>query len=238
MEWTTVTRYDDGDSYGIRRHGGSMPGRRQKSRVRQYDVCLSFAGEDRGYVAKVAAHLQSRGMRTFYDEYERVSLWGKDLYEHLDDVYRNAARYCVLFISRFYAKRLWTSHERKSAQARAFNENREYILPARFDTTPLPGLLPTVGYIDLKNLRPKELSDLIVDKVGFPRREYYVPPIPDRLFARLNLEERGPEAMPSSRPRNLWKRSSACPEVEWRPQWYFMEIVRQRRTKEGASHTE
>jgi hypothetical protein len=127
-------------------------------------------------------------MRTFYDEYERVSLWGKDLYEHLDDVYRNAARYCVLFISKYYARRLWTSHERKSAQARAFNENREYILPARFDATPLPGLLPTVGYVDVKNLSPKKLSDLIVDKVGFPRREYYVPPIPDRLFVLLNLK--------------------------------------------------
>jgi len=91
-------------------------------------------------------------MRTFYDEHERASLWGKDLYEHLDDIYRNAARYCVLFISKHYAKRLWTSHERKSTQARAFTENREYILPARFDATPLPGLLPTVGYVDLKNL--------------------------------------------------------------------------------------
>lgn len=110
------------------------------------------------------------------------------MYEHLDDVYRNAARYCVLFISKSYAKRLWTTHERKSAQARAFKENREYILPARFDTTPLRGLLPTVGYLDLSNLSPKRLSELIVDKVGIPRREYYVPPMPDRLFALMNLK--------------------------------------------------
>src|SRR3954465_7598343 len=84
-----------------------------------YDVCLSFAGEDRPYVSRVAAVLLSRGVRVFYDDYEQVDLWGKDLYVHLDDVYRSAARYCVLFVSKHYASKLWTNHERQSAQARA-----------------------------------------------------------------------------------------------------------------------
>lgn len=163
---------------------------RENARSTEYDVCLSFAGEDRAYVSRVASDLRRRGLRTFYDEYERVALWGKELYEHLDDVYRNAARYCVLFISKHYAKKLWTTHERKSAQARAFRENREYILPARFDKTPLPGLTPTIGYLDLSKVGPKQLAELIVDKVGLPRREYYVPPVPDRLFERLGAKDR------------------------------------------------
>jgi hypothetical protein len=157
----------------------------KKIQNQQYDVCLSFAGEDRSYVSKVASHLQSRGIRTFYDEYEQVALWGKDLYEHLADVYRNAAKYCVLFISKHYAKKLWANHERKAAQTRAFSENDAYILPARFDKTPIPGLLPTVGYIELQHLSPQQLSDLIVKKVGIPAQSYYLPPMPDRLFARL-----------------------------------------------------
>ena len=32
---------------------------------------------------------------------------------------------------------------------RAVRERREYVLPARFDDTPLPGLLPDVSYVDL-----------------------------------------------------------------------------------------
>ncbi len=98
----------------------------------EYDVCLSFAGEDRPYVKETADHLKEKGIRVFYDEYKRVELWGKDLYSHLADVYQNAARYCVLFVSTNYAHKLWTNHERKNAQARAFLENREYILPVRF----------------------------------------------------------------------------------------------------------
>lgn len=132
----------------------------------QYDVCLSFAGEDREYVEAVAAGLKERGVRVFYDRYAMVELWGKDLYEHLDFVYGKAAQYCVLFVSDAYARKIWTSHERKSAQDRAITEHREYILPARFDDTEVPGLRGTVGHIDLRSTTPDELVDLIVQKLG------------------------------------------------------------------------
>ena len=73
-----------------------------------YDVCLSFAGEQRAYVRDVAAALASKGLRVFYDEYEKVNLWGKDLYAHLDEIYQNMARFCVLFASAAYAQKVWT----------------------------------------------------------------------------------------------------------------------------------
>ena len=130
-----------------------------------YDVALSFAGEDREYVDQVAGFLKRAGVDVFYDKYEQVDLWGKDLYEHLSDVYHYKARYTVMFISRNYAEKLWPRHERKNAQARAFRENREYILPARFDDSEVPGLLETVGYLDLRNLSPAQLSEAICEKL-------------------------------------------------------------------------
>lgn len=132
----------------------------------QYDICLSFAGEDREFVEQVANRLRYRGVSVFYDDYERVDLWGKDLYVHLDNIYRKAAIYCVVFISKHYATKLWTNHERRSSQARAFKENREYILPAKFDDTELPGLPPTIGYIDLQKTTSEELADLIAQKLN------------------------------------------------------------------------
>lgn len=71
-----------------------------------YDVALSFAGEDRPYVAKVAEALVAAGVKVFYDEYETVTLWGKDLYLHLRDVYLNQARHTVLFASVHYAEKV------------------------------------------------------------------------------------------------------------------------------------
>jgi len=164
----------------------------------EYDVCLSFAGEDRSYVAAVAAALKSRGIRVFYDEYEEVALWGKDLYEHLDEVYSRLARYCVVFISKHYGEKLWTTHERKSAQERAFKQHSEYILPARFDDTKLPGMRDTVAYVDLSDKTPEAFAELIAAKLGARQRAEYFPPQPDRLLERLPLDgEDDPEIVES-----------------------------------------
>ena len=131
----------------------------------RFDVALSFAGEDRNYVDNIAAQLRERGLRVFYDKYEQATLWGKDLYEHLDRVYQQEARYCVLFASEHYARKVWTTHERRSAQARALSDKEEYIPPVRFDDTEIPGLRPTIGYVDTRSTTLDELIDLILQKV-------------------------------------------------------------------------
>ncbi len=135
--------------------------------VPEYEVALSCAGEDRSYVHAVAKFLESNGVKVFYDEFEEAKLWGKDLYEYLDKVFRTASRYCVMFISEHYARKVWPTHERRSAFARALQEkDEEYVLPARFDDTEIPGLPPTVGYIDLRKKTAEELGELILKKLG------------------------------------------------------------------------
>ncbi|WP_025743565.1 TIR domain-containing protein [Aquimarina pacifica] len=131
----------------------------------EYDVALSFAGENRAYVEEVANSLRLRGVKVFYDLFEETNLWGKNLYEYLSEIYQNRARYTVLFISGFYNQKVWTNHERMSMQARAFQESSEYILPARFDDTEIPGILRTVGYIDLNKRTPSEFAGLIEKKL-------------------------------------------------------------------------
>lgn len=136
--------------------------------IATYEIVLSFAGEDRNYVEQVADYLIVNDVEVFYDRYEESTLWGKDLAEHLDAVYRNSARYCIIFISRYYADKIWTNHERKSALTRALGERNEYILPARFDDTEIPGIRPTLGYVDLTQKTPEQLGVLILQKLGRP----------------------------------------------------------------------
>lgn len=132
---------------------------------REFDIALSFAGEDRVYVDQVARRLRELGVSVFYDLFEEADLWGKNLYEHLTNVYLHKARFTVLFISAAYREKLWANHERRAAQSRAFQEAEEYILPARFDETDIPGILPTTGYISLTNRSPDELVSLITKKL-------------------------------------------------------------------------
>ena len=133
---------------------------------RPYDVALSFAGEDRDHARSLADELTRIGVRVFYDEYERAELWGKNLYTHLSDVYQNQATYMVAFFSQHYAQRLWTKQELQAAQSRAFAEHDDYILAVRIDDTPIPGFLPTIGYVRISEMGSAGLAQLIIGKLG------------------------------------------------------------------------
>ncbi|WP_128292520.1 toll/interleukin-1 receptor domain-containing protein [Afifella aestuarii] len=134
--------------------------------MRDYDVAVSFAGEDRPTVSEFATALDQKGVRVFYDNFEQANLWGKDLYQHLHHIYKDKARYCIIFISKAYARKNWTRHELKNAQARSLSEKYEYILPVRLDDADIPGLNPTIGYIDLRHVSFDELVRLTLEKIG------------------------------------------------------------------------
>ncbi len=138
----------------------------------EFDVAISFAGEDREYAEALAETLRYHQLNVFYDNFEKPTLWGKNLYSFLSDVYENKAHYCVMFLSQHYAAKLWTNHERQAAQARAFKEIEEYILPIRLDDAEIPGILPTIAYLRMPPETIDSLADIILTKLG---REPYVP---------------------------------------------------------------
>jgi transcriptional regulator with XRE-family HTH domain len=136
------------------------------TKLYDYDVALSYAGENRDCAAALANILNRRGVKVFYDQYEKPVLWGKDLYTHLSDVYSKKACYCVVFISQYYANKVWTKHELKAAQDRALNENKEYILPIRLDNTEIPGILSTTAYLSWPPETVETIADAIMEKLG------------------------------------------------------------------------
>lgn len=133
--------------------------------TKPYEIALSFAGEDRSFVAQVACELRSMGIRLFYDAFEEVNLFGKDLSAHFAQIYKDHADYCVIFISDYYAQKAWPQFERQHAQARALTERREYILPIRLDDADVPGLSPTIGYIDARSKTPHAIASILFRKI-------------------------------------------------------------------------
>ena len=72
----------------------------------RFQVGLSFASEDRTYVKRVAESLSQKGVSVFFDEFHQVDMWGKDLYQHLNEVYKSQLRpmnayFYLLLISSF-----------------------------------------------------------------------------------------------------------------------------------------
>src|SRR5215471_11807765 len=143
--------------------GGANPDARPGQR---WDVALSFAGAQRDYVGQVAAVLKARGVRCFYDADEQVRLWGSHLAEELPRIYARESAVVVVFISADYAGRDWTRLERRAAFSRAVIESGVYVLPARFDDSELPGLLPDVVAVDLRRYTPAQFVGLVVAKLA------------------------------------------------------------------------
>ena len=170
---STVMEYATRLGFGRLEHGrthwavkdGDIPSALMDTLESRYDLVFSFAGEEREYVKKVAESLTKKGVKIFYDEYDQASLWGKDLAIHFDLIYQHSSQYCVMFISKAYVTKMWTRHERKAALARALADSKEYILPARFDDTKVPGLLPTIAHIDLANRSPASFVEVILKKL-------------------------------------------------------------------------
>jgi len=95
-----------------------------------------------------------------------------------------------MFLSRQYADKLWTNHERRATQVRAFRERNEYILPLRLDDTKIPGILETTGYLDLRQVTINRVSQLLKAKLdtrdtssGSGAQQVYInkQPAPSRL---------------------------------------------------------
>ncbi|MGB8473453.1 MAG: TIR domain-containing protein [Candidatus Acidiferrum sp.] len=130
-----------------------------------YDVALSFAGENRDAAEKIAYALISLGVRVFYDKFERDVLLGKNLFDYLTEVYSSRSKFCLILISESYVLKEWTNLERQSAQARSLSSANEYILPVRIDDTAVPGVLATVACEDLRFSSAEEIAKVVLKKV-------------------------------------------------------------------------
>ncbi|MFC3895337.1 FxSxx-COOH system tetratricopeptide repeat protein [Lentzea rhizosphaerae] len=144
----------------------------------EFDLALSFAGEDRPYVEEVARLLTDAGLRIFYDVQETAELWGRELTEYLDEIYRRRSRFVVIFASAFYAQSSWTSFERRSVLARSFSTSSQFVLPIRLDDTEIPGWPPSIGYLDGRTLTPRQVAQLLIQKVVGDDQEPEASPTP------------------------------------------------------------
>lgn len=133
---------------------------------RRFQVALSFAGEQRDYVEKVARHLSKKSISVFYDGYEKTWLWGRDGLEIFEKVFETMSSFVVMFISSEYMEKRWPTYERQVALGRASREKTEYVLPVRFDDTPVPGLPESILYLKASNCTPAELATTIAEKIG------------------------------------------------------------------------
>ncbi len=137
-----------------------------------FDVAPSFAEQDRALVQPIVVRLKELGVNVFYDEDRVVEMWGLDLVEHLSETYGERVRFVLLFASRHYVAHRWARLQRRAAQARALEQQVEYVLPIKIDDTAVPGLSSTVGYLDLRRHDTETIAQAVVQKLAQHRSEF------------------------------------------------------------------
>jgi len=117
------------------------------------------------YAKRVAEILESKGVFVFFDKFFETKMWGKDLADYLMKVYHQQSGYCMIFISKDYVSKAWPTYELKCAIARSIESMGEYILPIRFDDSEVPGLIPTIKYLNAKEKTPEQIADMFMEKL-------------------------------------------------------------------------
>lgn len=117
----------------------------------EYDIAVSFAGEDRALVSELVSRLEEKGVEVFYDFNETARLWGKDLEIELAQIYAQEARFMVVCLSSSYPLKDWTRFELEIGQRASAKRPSDYLLPLKLETEtpPMVGLKSTVGYMSM-----------------------------------------------------------------------------------------
>lgn len=140
----------------------------------RFHVALSFAGEDRKLSEAVANGLKRKGVSVFYDSDYQSELWGADIPVKLRDIYSSQSKYCILFLSDYYKKKMWTNFERQQILEKALAQyGNEYLLPVRIDgfNDQIPGLSNNIGYISVDSNDPEKIIQLFLDKINMAELE-------------------------------------------------------------------
>ena len=159
---------------------------------KSFSVGLSFAGEQRDYVEKVALGLKCRGVEVFYDAFHEVELWGCNLVDTLDDLYSERMDAVVIFVSNEYVAKPFTNVERQAAMAKAILTRNKYIYPVKFDDVKLSGLPATISYLEVARNTPEQLAAKICQAIGASQQakdNHVAPPLAKGASGRLTFSQ-------------------------------------------------
>ena len=135
----------------------------------EFDVALSFAGQDRRHAKVVARAMQAKGLRVFYDKDHSAQLWGKNRSE-FERIYGSASAYVVPFISKHYVTRDSTVWEFETAKREARTRKDEFILPVKIDDTRVFGLPDDHIYLSIDAFNPEEIAQALIEKLTHSSR--------------------------------------------------------------------
>jgi tetratricopeptide (TPR) repeat protein len=149
---------------------------------KRFRVALSFTGEQRDFVAQVAALLAQRFGEgaILYDRFHRAEFSRADLALHLGDLYEQHADLVVAVLCPDYEHKDWCGLEWNAILGLLKQRKVGEVMLTRFDRVEGRGLRGLAGYLDLDGMTPQATCDEILERLALnenlPADHYRRPP--------------------------------------------------------------
>jgi hypothetical protein len=133
-----------------------------------FRVAMSFPGEHRVYVSKVAGTLRSAlgPDAVFYDHDYQAQLARPNLDTLLQHIYRHQSELIVVFLGADYANKTWCGLEWRAIRDIIKERADDRVMFVRFDDAPVEGVFSIDGYIDARSATPQDIAAFITERLA------------------------------------------------------------------------
>jgi hypothetical protein len=135
-----------------------------------FDVALSFPGETRGLVEKIAQELERRlGPNTYFYDNNYVSQLAQPSLDTLLQGVYSRARLDVVFLSADYQKKDWCGVEFRAVKEIIFTRENARVMFIRTDDGVVEGVFKTDGFVDARKFEPSKIAEFICQRLDVLR---------------------------------------------------------------------
>lgn len=132
-----------------------------------FDVALSFPGEARPLVEKIAQEMERRlGPNSYFYDNNYVSQLARPSLDTLLQGVYSRAKLDVVFLSADYKRKDWCGVEFRAVKEIIFNRENSRVMFVRTDDGTVDGVFKTDGYIDARKFEAAKIADFICERLN------------------------------------------------------------------------
>ena len=122
-------------------------GFKEEGKFYQFDVAISFAGENRELARFIAESLEQLDVPVFFDEMFEANFLGKTWARQFKEIFSEKSRFVLCLLDQHHLKKIWPTFERELFVPRVEDGS---VIPVFLDDTKFPGIPQDVVGIKFK----------------------------------------------------------------------------------------
>lgn len=168
LEWIVAHEWNDNDSASMEPTSAPRATALESASPtsKRFRIALSFPGEHRNFVRKVAERLGAGfgRNRVLYDDWYEAEFARVDLDTYLQKLYHDESELIAVFLCSDYEQKEWCGLEWRAIRDLIKQRRADDVMPLRFDNTQIPGLFSTDGYVWIGARSSEEIAELIIER--------------------------------------------------------------------------